>query len=137
MLEARVRSIFEKARFVEELGIKVTKVSDGSVETELAIRDSFRQQHGFIHAGVIATVGDHTAGGAARTVTGDKDVITIEFKINFLRPAKGNKLKCVGKVLRGGKQIAIAEAEIFDVDGKEEKLVAKLTETLSVIEPRD
>ena len=64
-------------------------------------------------------------------------MITIEFKINFLRPAKGNKLKCVGKVLRGGKQIAIAEAEIFDVDGKKEKLVAKLTETLSVIEARD
>jgi uncharacterized protein (TIGR00369 family) len=126
--------MFQKARFVEELGIKVTKVAEGSVETELAIRDSFRQQHGFIHAGVIATLGDHTAGGAARTVTGEKDVITIEFKINFLRPAKGNKLTCVGKVLRGGKQIATAEAEIFDEEGK---LVAKLTETLSVIESRD
>ncbi len=134
MIEARVRSIFEKARFVEELGIKLTKVSEGSVETELAIRDSFRQQHGFIHAGVIATLGDHTAGGAARTVTGDKDVITIEFKINFLRPAKGNKLKCVGRVLRGGKQIVAAEAEMFDED---EKLVAKLTETLAVIDPRE
>jgi len=133
MLEARVRSIFEKARFVEELGIKLTKVAEGSVETELVIRESFRQQHGFIHAGVIATLGDHTAGGAARTVTGEKDVITIEFKINFLRPAKGNKLKCVGKVLRGGKQIAAAEAEIFDEEGK---LVAKLTETLSVIDAR-
>jgi uncharacterized protein (TIGR00369 family) len=133
MLEARVRSIFEKARFVEELGIKLIKVSEGSVETEVAIRDSFRQQHGFIHAGVIATLGDHTAGGAARTVTGEKDVITIEFKINFLRPAKGNKLRCVGKVLRGGKHIATAEAEIFDEEGK---LVAKLTETLAVIDPR-
>ena len=137
MLEARVQSIFTKARFVEELGIKLVKISEGSIETELAIRESFRQQHGFIHAGVIATLGDHTAGGAARTVTGEKDVITIEFKINFLRPAKGNKLKCVGKVLRGGKQIATAEAEIYDVDGAEEKLVAKLTETLSVIDPRD
>src|SRR5437764_4606215 len=106
MLEARVRAMFQKARFVEELGINVTKVAEGSIETELAIRDSFRQQHGFIHAGVIATLGDHTAGGAARTVTGEKDVITIEFKVNFLRPAKGNKLRCVGKVLRGGKQIA-------------------------------
>jgi uncharacterized protein (TIGR00369 family) len=86
---------------------------------------------------VIATLGDHTAGGAARTVTGEKDVITIEFKINFLRPAKSDKLKCVGKVLRGGKQIVIAEAEIFDVDGADGKLVAKLTETLAVIEPRD
>src|SRR5947208_14691892 len=134
MLEARVRAMFQQARFVEELGIKVTKVREGSVETELAIRDSFRQQHGFIHAGVIATLGDHTAGGTARTVTGEQDVITIEFKINFLRPAKGNKLRCVGKVLRGGKHIATAEAEIFDED---EKLVAKLTETLSVIESRD
>ena len=131
--EARVRSIFEKAPFVQELGIKLTKVSEGSVETELAVKDSFRQQHGFIHAGVIATLGDHTAGGAARTVTGDKDVITIEFKINFLRPAKGNKLTCVGKLLRGGKQIATAEAEIFDEQGN---LVAKLTETLAVIESR-
>jgi len=137
MLEARVRAIFDKARFVEELGIELTKVSEGEVETSLAVRDSFRQQHGFIHAGVIATLGDHTAGGAARTVTGEKDVITIEFKINFLRPAKGNKLTCVGRVLRSGKQIAIAEAEIFDVDGKEEKLVAKLTETLAVIDPRE
>jgi len=134
MLEARVRSIFEKARFVVELGIKLTKVSEGSVETELAIRDSFRQQHGFIHAGVIATLGDHTAGGAARTITGEKDVITVEFKINFLRPAKGNKLTCVGNVLRGGKQIATAEAEIYDEEGK---LVAKLTETLAVFEPRE
>ena len=137
MLEARVRSIFEKARFVEELGIKLAKVAEGSVETELLIRDSFRQQHGFVHAGVIATLGDHTAGGAARTVTGEKDVITVEFKINFLRPAKGNTLKCVGRVLRGGKQIVIAEAEIFDVNGADERLVAKLTETLAVIEPRD
>ncbi len=134
MLEARVRSIFEKARFVGEVGIKLIKVSEGTVETELSVRDSFRQQHGFIHAGVIATMGDHTAGGAARTVTGEKDVITIEFKINFLRPAKANKLTCVGKVIRGGKQIVIAEAEIFDEEGK---LVAKLTETLAVIEPRE
>ena len=131
-MEARVRSIFEKARFVEELGIKLINVSEGSVETELVTRDSFRQQHGFIHAGVIATLGDHTAGGAARTVTGERDVITIEFKINFLRPAKSEKLKCVGKVL----QIVIAEAEIFDADGQDEKLVAKLTETLAVIDAR-
>jgi len=128
MLEARVQSIFTKARFVEELGIKLVKISEGSVETELAIRESFRQQHGFIHAGVIATLGDHTAGGAARTVTGEKDVITIEFKINFLQAAKGDILHASGKVLKAGKRIVIAESEVFDG----EALVAKCVETLAV-----
>ena len=134
MIEQRVHSIFDKARFIQELGITITKVREGLVETQLVVRDEFRQQHGFVHAGVLATLGDHTAGGACRSATGEKDVLTVEFKINFLRPAAAELLKCRAQVLRAGRGIAVADAEIFAVNDGVEKLVAKLTETVVVID---
>ncbi len=79
---------------------------------------------------------DHTAAGAARSASSERDVITVEFKINFFRPATGDRLRCRAQVLRAGKSIIVAEAEIFSVEGEEEKLVAKLTETCAVIEQK-
>ncbi|MGH9557345.1 MAG: PaaI family thioesterase [Terriglobales bacterium] len=128
-----VRNIFEKADFLRYLGVELTSVGEDWCESQLAVRDHHRQQHGFIHAGVLATLADHTAGGAARAVSGDRDVITIEFKINFLRPAVGERLRCRARVLRAGKSIVVSEAEVFALKDGEEKLVAKATETLSVI----
>ncbi len=128
-----VRSIFEKADFLRHLGIELTAAGDDWCESQLAVADHHRQQHGFIHAGVLATIADHTAGGAARAVSGDRDVITIEFKINFLRPALGERLRCRARVLRAGKSIIVSEAEVFALKDGEEKLVAKATETLSQI----
>jgi uncharacterized protein (TIGR00369 family) len=97
------------------------------------VRAEHRQQHGFAHAGVIATLADHVAGGAARSVVAEgENVITIEFKINFLNAAKGDTLNAAGKVLKAGKRIVIAESEVFDG----ERLVAKCIETLAVQTPR-
>jgi uncharacterized protein (TIGR00369 family) len=82
---------------------------------------------------VIATLADHVAGGAARSVVAEgEDVITIEFKINFLQAAKGTALHASGRVLKAGKRIVIAESEVFDG----ESLVAKCVETLAVQTPR-
>ncbi len=128
-----VRGIFDKADFLRHLGIELTAVGEDWCESQMAVRDHHRQQHGFIHAGVLATLADHTAGGAARAVSGDRDVITIEFKINFLRPAVGERLRCRAQVLRAGKSIIVSEAEVFALKDGEEKLVAKATETLSRI----
>jgi uncharacterized protein (TIGR00369 family) len=86
-IAARVCRIFDKANFLQHLGIQLTGAGSDTCETTLNIEDRHLQQHGFVHAGVIATIADHTAGGAARTASGERDVITIEFKINFLRPA--------------------------------------------------
>jgi uncharacterized protein (TIGR00369 family) len=69
------------------LAFSLPEPDQTTCETTLNIEDRHLQQHGFVHAGVIATIADHTAGGAARTASGERDVITIEFKINFLRPA--------------------------------------------------
>jgi len=127
-----VREIFYRANFIRDLEIRLDKVSEGVCETSLVIQERLRQQHGFIHGGVIATMADHTAGGAARSVSGDKDVLTVEFKINYLRPAIGDRLRCTASVLRGGKTVIVAEALVYAGNGEKETLVAKLTETLFV-----
>jgi uncharacterized protein (TIGR00369 family) len=95
-----VESIFYQANFIRDLDIRLDKVSEGTCETSLVIQERLLQQHGFIHGGVIATMADHTAGGAARSVSADKDVLTVEFKINYLRPAVGDRLRCTATVLR-------------------------------------
>jgi uncharacterized protein (TIGR00369 family) len=126
----RVREIFYLANFIRDLNIQLDKVSEGICETSLVIQERLRQQHGFIHGGVIATMADHTAGGAARSVSGDKDVLTVEFKINYLRPAIGDRLRCTASVLRGGKTVIVAEALVYAGSAGKETLVAKLIETL-------
>lgn len=103
-------------------------------ETSLVVQERMRQQHGFVHGGVIATIADHTAGGAARSASGTKDVLTVEFKINYLRPAQGERLRCVGTVLRAGKIAVVAESLVYCSQPEEEQLVAKLTETLFLAE---
>jgi len=125
-----VREIFYRANFIRDLDIRLEKVSEGICETSLVIQERLLQQHGFIHGGVIATMADHTAGGAARSVSGNKDVLTVEFKINYLRPAIGDRLRCTATVLRAGKTVIVAEALVYASNAEKETLVAKLTETL-------
>jgi uncharacterized protein (TIGR00369 family) len=131
-----VSNIFYRANFIRDLGIRLGKVGVGTCETSLIVEERLRQQHGFVHGGVIATLADHTAGGAARSVSGTRDVLTIEFKINYLRPATGDRLRCTASVLRAGKSAIVAEALVFANNAGGEQLVAKLTETLLAAENR-
>lgn len=83
-------SIFEQAPFIEHVGLQVEEVGVGWLVTSMQITDWHRQQHGFVHAGVVATMVDHTQGGAASTVVADgQSVLTAEFKINLLVPGRG------------------------------------------------
>ena len=130
---SRVRHIFDSANFVRDLGIQLTRIEDDYCETMLIPAERHRQQHGLIHAGVLATMADHTSGCAARGVVGeDRDVVSVEFKINFLRPAIADRLWCRGRVLRAGRMLVICEAEIFAERDTEEKLVSKAMVTLAV-----
>ena len=126
----RVREIFYSANFIRDLDIRLDKFAEGICETSLVVQERMRQQHGFVHGGVIATLADHTAGGAARSVSGEKDVLTVEFKINYLRPALGDRLRCTATVLRAGKTVIVAESLVYAGSAEKETLVAKLTETL-------
>ena len=127
-----VMAIFSRAPFIGDLGVALSGLGPGWCESTLAVAPKHLQQDGYVHAGVQATIADHTAGGAAGTVARPGDlVLSVEFKINLLRPALGDRLRCRATVLRQGKTITVAESEVFARKDGEEKLVAKATVTLA------
>ncbi len=120
--------------FIEYCQFKAEVIERGYFQSTVAIEEHHRQQDGFIHAGVMATMADHTAGYSAfTTVSEDFQILTIEFKINFLRPAFGEALVCRSKVLREGGQIIISESEVFDIREGEAELAAKAMVTLMAV----
>ncbi|MCC6584041.1 MAG: PaaI family thioesterase [Chitinophagales bacterium] len=117
--------VFNKANFIQELGCELAKIKEGLCEIHMAIHSKHLQQDGFVHAGVLATLADHAAGCAAYTVTQENTkVLTTEFKINLLRPAIGQKIIAISKVLKPGKMITVCQSEIFAVNNGEQKMVA-------------
>ncbi len=126
--------IFNAAPFVADLGIRLVSFGSGSCETELDIEPRHLQQDGFVHAGVQATMADHTAGGAAATmIEPDHIVLTVEFKINLLRAAKGEQLTCQAKVLKAGSRLIIVESEVQCVNDGTAILVSKTTASMAVV----
>ncbi len=120
--------------FIKFCQFKPEKVEWGHFEARVEITPDHRQQDGFIHAGVMATMADHTAGYSAFTIVPDDfQILTIEFKINFLRPAYGDSLKCVSRVIREGHRIIVAESDIFDLRRAKEVPVAKALVTLMAV----
>ena len=129
-----VNRIFERAQFVRSLGIELIAFGDGWCETRVAVTSTLEQQHGFVHAGVLMTLADHTCGGAAATVAPKgQDVITVENKVSFLRPATGAVLYCRADVLKAGKRLIFTEGEVMIERDNERHIVAKASSTLAVI----
>ena len=94
------------------------------------VRSDHAQQNGFVHAGVTAAMADHTAGAAAATLAPPgQGVLTTEYSIHLLRPARGNELRCVAQVLRPGRTLTVVESEVFS----EGVVVAKLTATMAIV----
>lgn len=136
-LEQRVRALFADAPFIRHLEVEVTHASEGVCEASMPLRPTLLQQDGFAHAGVVATLADHCAGGAALSVAAEgTGVLSIEFKVNLLRPASGDRLRCRSSVLRAGRSVTVVESEVFAVPpdaASAEKLVAKAMVTLAIV----
>lgn len=112
--------------FAAFCGFEVTRVDFGVFETRLKIQSEHRQQDGFVHAGVIATMADHTSGYASfTTVSKAFRILTVEFKINYFKPAVGPRIVCRSKVVNNGKKIKVAESEVFSIANGVEKMVSK------------
>jgi uncharacterized protein (TIGR00369 family) len=120
--------------FIKTCGINLASLEHGRAESRLELTGAHCQQDDFAHAGVMATMADHTAGYAAfSVVTKDYRILTLEFKINFLRPATGDELVCRARVVKEGKNILVADSEVFSQHNGEEKLVAKALVTLMAV----
>jgi len=135
--EARVRASFARQKVMETIGANLTKVAPGEVEIELLFRDDLTQQHGFLHAGVVTTIVDSACGYAAMTLMpGDATVLTIEYKANFVSPAKGKRMIARGRVTKPGRTVTVCAGDVFAlIDGKE-KLVATMLATMMTLRER-
>lgn len=128
---AQAEQLFARAAFVQDLGMRLTGVHLGDCTAEVVLGSRHMQQHGFAHAGVIATLADHTAGAAAVTlVRADQTILSVDFTLHLLRPAIGASLHCRSTVLRQGRSLVVVESEV----SCSERLVAKATVTLAVVD---
>ncbi len=117
------------------LGAEIAAVRPGEVEIVLPYSDRILQQHNFVHGGAVATIADSACGYAALSVMPrEAAVLTIEFKMNLLAPAKGDRLRAIGRVVRNGRKLVVTLADVFAEEADRRKQVALMTATMMVVE---
>jgi uncharacterized protein (TIGR00369 family) len=120
------------------LGATLERIVPDTVGIALLPTEGISQQHGFAHAGAVSAIADTAAGYAALTLMpADAGVLTTEFKINLLAPAKGDRIVAIGKVIKSGRTLTLAQSEVFAETSGQSKLIALLTATLMAVEGRD
>jgi len=134
----RVRASFARQGAMQTLGATLAELAPGRAVIALPWQQSLTQQHGFLHAGMVAAALDSACGYAASTLMpADAGVLTIEYKINLLAPAAGQRFRMEGAVLKPGRTITVSEGRAFAIDNGSEKLVATMTATLMTITGRE
>lgn len=134
----RIARSFRRQRLLATLGARLLRVADGEVDIELPWSEAIQQQHGFAHAGAIAAIADSACGYACLTrMPVGSAVLSIEFKINLLAPAVGERFVARGRVVRVGRTIGVATAEVVAHSAaKPEASVAVMQATMMRVEPR-
>jgi uncharacterized protein (TIGR00369 family) len=134
----RVRASFERQAAMKTIGASVAQIEPGRVVIELPYSPALTQQHGFLHAGMVATALDSACGYAAFTLMpADAGILTIEYKINLVAPGKGQRFRMEGTVIKPGRTITLVEGRAFALDEGKEKLIATMTATEMTITGRD
>ncbi len=132
-VERAVRESFARQSFLAAIGAKLIRVGHGEVDIELAPGGHIGQQSGLVHAGVVAAIADTACGYAALTLMPPgSDVVSVEFKVNLLAPARGERVIARGRVVRSGRTITVCSADVFDGDTH----VATMIGTMFTIPPR-
>ena len=135
----RVATSFAEQAAMQTLGATVLVPKIGEVEVELPFSEAFTQQHGFVHGGIIATVLDSACGYAALTTfPSDTAVLTVEYKINLVRPARGNRFVARGRVVRTGRTLTLTTGDVtaYDESGVESGIIAVMQATMMTIADR-
>src|SRR5918994_3158157 len=133
--EARVRASFARQAFMAHLGVEIAHLAPGEVDLSVAFRRDLTQQHGYFHAGVTATIADSAAGYAALSLfSPGTGVLTTEFKINLLAPARGEKLIARGRVVKPGRTLTVCRTDVGALTDGSETPVATGLFTMMQIE---
>ncbi|HLM66773.1 MAG TPA: PaaI family thioesterase [Longimicrobium sp.] len=134
----RVRASFAAQPAMAAIGARITRVAPGEVDVELPFRDDLTQQNGFIHAGMLAAVLDSACGYAAFSLMpAGAGVLSIEFKVNLLAPAVGERILVRGRVVRAGRTISVCTADAYAVRDGVERHVSTMTGTMMTMLNRE
>jgi len=132
--ERRCRDSFQRQQAMTTIGASVLSVAAGETELAMPFSERLTQQHGFIHAGIITMLCDTACGFAALSLMpADAAVLTTEFKVNLLSPAKGERFIAKGRVVRSGKTLTVCLGEVFAEEGGKRKQVALMTASMMAV----
>jgi uncharacterized protein (TIGR00369 family) len=132
--EARVRASFARQRVMETIGARLSRVAPGEVSIELPFREDLTQQHGYLHAGIVAAVIDSACGYAAMSLApAGAEVLSIEFKLNLMSPARGEQFVARARVKRAGRNVTVCMGDLFAHEGASEKVVATMLATMMTV----
>jgi uncharacterized protein (TIGR00369 family) len=131
-----VADSFSKQKIMKLIGATLTRVEPGIVEINLPYRTDLTQQHGYLHAGIVTTIADSSCGYAAYSLMPpNSQVLSVEFKVNLLRPAKGEEFLASAEVIKAGKTLTVVRADVFGVTGTgQRELVATMLATIMCLE---
>lgn len=136
--EARVRQSFARQQAMHTLGAQIVRIAPGHVDLGMAFDERLTQQHGFLHAGVLATLMDSACGYAAFSLMpAEAGVLSVEFKINLLAPAKGERFIARATVKRPGRTITVVTADAFALQDGDERLIATMQATMMCLMDRE
>ena len=134
----RVRASFARQGAMKTIGATLVSVEPGRVVIELPWAQELTQQHGFLHAGMVAAAMDTACGYAGFSLMpADAAVLTIEYKINLLAPAKGQRFRMEADVVKPGRTISVVEGIAYAIDEGREKVIATMNATLMAVFGRD
>ena len=129
--DPRVAASFARQGLMATLGARIVEVGDGACVIEAPIDARVTQHHGVGHAGLTFALGDTAAGYAAQTrMPEGSEVVTIEMKVNLIAPARGERLRATGRVVRAGRRLTVVTAEVEALAGEERRVVAILQGTM-------
>jgi uncharacterized protein (TIGR00369 family) len=131
-----VRESFERQIFMGFLGATLERIELGEVDIALPYRGDLVQQNGYVHAGVISSIADSACGYAAYTLMpAGASVLSVEFKVNLLAPAAGDRFLAEGRVIRAGRTLTITRGDVYGLHGTERKHVATMQATMIQVAP--
>jgi uncharacterized protein (TIGR00369 family) len=131
-----IKQSFAKQTMMNLIGAELTRVEPGIVEISLPYRADMTQQHGYLHAGIVTTIADTASGYAAYSLMPPRaEVLSVEFKINLLRPAQGEMFRALAEVVKSGRTLTVVRADVFGInrDGERE-LVATMLATMMCLQ---
>ena len=122
---------------MQTIGARIVRVDPGEVELELPFRDDLTQQHGFLHAGIVTALVDSACGYAALSLM-DREaaVLSVEYKVNLLAPAVGERMRAVGRVIKSGRTLVVCTGEVIAVAGDSESVVTVMQATMMAVRDR-